>query len=184
MTNSFNSTSTENASPGKYFDLQIRGIGYLNRIREVPPKKGRRGELFLACTIAALNGPSDAATYRYYDVKVSGGDAQHLVRRCKPAVDDGRKVLIEFVLGDPWVDLFTYASGEKAGKPGVCQKARLLFIPWIKIDNKQVYKAARNDDSKSTGDARSETAQEPAPESKDSAEQYDDAESLATAAPF
>jgi len=29
-----------------YFDLHISGIGYLNRIREVKPKKG---EPFLAC---------------------------------------------------------------------------------------------------------------------------------------
>ena len=39
-----------------YFDLHITGLGYLNRIREVKPKKG---DSFLACDIAALNGPSD-----------------------------------------------------------------------------------------------------------------------------
>lgn len=39
-----------------FFDLHITGLGYLNRIREVKPKKGSP---FLACDIAALNGPSD-----------------------------------------------------------------------------------------------------------------------------
>src|SRR5690606_14410667 len=38
-----------------YFDLHITGLGYLSRIREVKPKKG---DSFLACDIAALNGPS------------------------------------------------------------------------------------------------------------------------------
>src|SRR3546814_6007803 len=43
-----------------YFDLHITGLGYLNRIREVKPKKG---DAFLACDIAALNGPSDDVSY-------------------------------------------------------------------------------------------------------------------------
>lgn len=34
-----------------YFNLYTSGLGYLNRIREVTPKKG---ELFLCCDIAAL----------------------------------------------------------------------------------------------------------------------------------
>ena len=42
-------TSTEKS----FFDLHITGLGYLNRIREVKPKKG---EAFWACDIAALNG--------------------------------------------------------------------------------------------------------------------------------
>ena len=66
-----------------YFDLHITGLGYLNRIREVKPKKG---EPFLACDIAALNGPSNAPEYRRFDVRVSGSEAQHLVRRCEEAV--------------------------------------------------------------------------------------------------
>ena len=56
-----------------YFDLHITGLGYLNRIREVKPKKG---DSFLACDIAALNGPSDdvymcASTRVYLDRKRS-----------------------------------------------------------------------------------------------------------------
>jgi len=80
-----------------YFDLHITGLGYLNRIREVTPKKG---EPFLACDIAALNGDSDKATYVRFDTRVSGSEAQHLVRRCKDAVDAKKKVLIGFRLGD------------------------------------------------------------------------------------
>src|SRR5690606_6174060 len=62
-----------------YFDLHITGLGYLNRIREVKPKKG---DSFLACDIAALNGPIDDVSYVRFDARVSGSEAQHLVRRC------------------------------------------------------------------------------------------------------
>ena len=82
-----------------YFDLHITGLGYLNRIREVKPKKG---DSFLACDIAALNGPSDDVSYVRFDARVSGSEAQHLVRRCIQAVDAEKKVMIGFRLGDLW----------------------------------------------------------------------------------
>jgi len=121
-----------------YFDLHISGIGYLNRIREVKPKKG---EPFLACDIAALNGESDKPTYVRFDTRVSGTEAQHLVRRCEEAVKAEKKVLIGFRLGDLWADIFTYSKGKRAGEQGVSFKARLLHIGWIKMDGKTVYKA-------------------------------------------
>ncbi|MFG0410031.1 STY4534 family ICE replication protein [Pseudomonas sp. FYR_11] len=121
-----------------YFDLHITGLGYLNRIREVTPKKG---DSFLACDIAALNGPSDKAEYRRFDVRVSGNKAQQLIRRCRQAVDDKRKVLIGFRLGDLYADTFVYEKGPNAGKHGVSLKARLLFISWIKVEGEKVYKA-------------------------------------------
>ncbi|MBP6636366.1 MAG: DUF3577 domain-containing protein [Sulfuritalea sp.] len=121
-----------------YFDLHITGLGYLNRIREVKPKKG---DSFLACDIAALNGPSDDVSYVRFDARVSGSEAQHLVRRCIQAVDAEKKVMIGFRLGDLWTDTFTYSKGKRAGEQGVSLKARLLFVSWIKVDGKLVYKA-------------------------------------------
>jgi hypothetical protein len=140
---------TASSSSKSYFDLHITGLGYVNRIREVTPKKG---EPFLACDISALTGPTNAPEYRRFDVKVSGTDAQHLIRRCEQAVQAERKVLIGFRLGDLWTDIFTYAKGKNAGKPGVSLKARLLFVSWIKIDGEMVYKA----ESKADDTAREE----------------------------
>ncbi|OTH99104.1 hypothetical protein CAZ17_34125, partial [Pseudomonas aeruginosa] len=127
-------TSTDKS----YFDLHITGLGYLNRIREVKPKKG---DAFLACDIAALNGPSDDVAYVRFDTRVSGSEAQHLVRRCIQAVDAEKKVMIGFRLGDLWADTFTYSKGKRAGEQGVSFKARLLFVSWIKVDGKLVYQA-------------------------------------------
>ena len=146
-----------------YFDLHITGLGYLNRIREVQPRKG---DAFLACDMAALNGPSDSPDYRRFDVRVSGSEAQHLIRRCQQAVEAERKVLIGFRLGDLWADTFTYSKGKRAGEQGVSLKARLLFVSWIKVDGQLVYKA----EPKATDDTSPEpvsAAAEDAPASND-----------------
>lgn len=132
------SQSSAVAGEATYFDLHTQGLGYLNRIREVTPS---RGKAFLACTIAALNGPTESPEYRYFDVTVCGAEAQQLVNRYAEAVEQGLKVLMGFRLGDLWTDLFRYSRGEKAGKTGVSLKARLLFISWVKVNGKLVYQA-------------------------------------------
>jgi hypothetical protein len=124
-----------------YFDLHINGLGYLNRIREVKPRKG---DAFLACDIVALNGPTDNPEYRRFDVRVTGAEAQCLVRRCVKAVELEQKVLVGFRLGDPWVDTFTYTKGINVGQPGLSLKARLLLLNWIKIDGVLVHKREPN----------------------------------------
>jgi hypothetical protein len=150
------------SSQKSYFDLHITGLGYLNRIREVKPKKG---DAFLACDIAAINGPSDSPEYRRFDVRVSGREAQHLIRRCTDAVSAERKVLIGFRLGDLWTDIFTYTKGKNAGNPGVSLKARLLFVSWIKIDGELVYKAApKTSDEAPAASDESLSGNAPAPE--------------------
>ena len=158
------------SSEKTFFNLHITGLGYLNRIREVTPRKG---ESFLACDIAALNGPSDAPEYRRFDVRVSGTEAQHLIRRCSEAVEADKKVLIGFRLGDLWTDTFTYTKGERAGQQGVSLKARLLFVQWIKVDGEMVYKAEPKS-TESSGEAASPDASdasaEPAPDIPDDAE--------------
>ena len=133
----------------RYFDLHARGIGYLNRIREV---QLQRGPAFMACDIAALHGPADAVQYTRFDCKVSGAEAERLVRRCWDAVNAQKKVLVAFRISDLWVDPFFYEKGEKAGQPGASLKARLLYLGWIKIDGQLVYKA----------EPRQEDAAEPA----------------------
>jgi hypothetical protein len=134
---------TDSSNAKRYFDLHTTGLGYLNRLREVKPK---RGDPFLACEISALYGPSDDVEYCRFDVKVTGSDAKHLIRQYGNHVKANRKVLVGFKLGDLRLDKFTYPADyrrdpEKAGKPGVSLKARLLFISWIKVDKVLVYKA-------------------------------------------
>lgn len=145
-----------------YFDLHISGLGYLNRIREITPKKGQP---FLACDIAALTGPNSDVEYRRFDVRVSGAEAQALIRRCASAVSAERKVLIGFRLGDLWADVFTYSKGKHAGEHGVSLKARLLFVSWIKIDGVLVYKAEPKVRDGAANEPQGTSAEIPTPDS-------------------
>jgi len=122
----------------QYFDLHTRGIGYLNRAREVPVQ---RGEPFLAVDIAALHGSADAVEHTYFDCRVSGREAQALVRRAMPHLALKRKVLVGFKIGDLYAETFTYERGAKQGQTGVSLKARLLRIDWMRVDGQSVYTA-------------------------------------------
>lgn len=121
-----------------WFNLNISGLGYVNRIREVKPKKG---PAFLCCDIAALRGPSDDVEYLRFDCLVTGKEAQQLIRRCIQACKEERKVLIQFRLGDLYIDTFVYTQGKHQGQTGVSLKAHLLFIGMIKVGGEVVYQA-------------------------------------------
>ncbi len=127
----------DNQIKQSYFNLNTSGIGYMNRIRTVTPK---RGESFLCCDITALMGPTDNVEYVRFDCRVTGAEAKKLVLRCENAVKDKRKVLVNFRLGDMYIDTFIYAKGDRKGETGISLKVRLLYIGFIKIDGKEVYK--------------------------------------------
>lgn len=144
-------------SNSNFFDLHTQGLGYLNRVRHVQP---RRGQGFWACDIAALSGPTDDANTTRFDCRVSGAEAITLVQKCQQAVDDNRKVLIGFRLGDLWIDTFVYKHGDRAGETGVALKARLLYIGWIKIDGEWVYTADSNANPADAESSQDETDDE------------------------
>ncbi|QVE20021.1 DUF3577 domain-containing protein [Phocoenobacter atlanticus subsp. cyclopteri] len=133
-----------------FFNLHVTGIGYLNDIREVAPKKGNP---FLACRIAALVGDSNNNEYRYFDCNVKGEKAEKLIKRCQNAVQDNKKVLISFTLGDLWTDTFVYSKDSdfhKKGDVGVSLKSRLINIRMIKVDGELKYedeKESSNEES-------------------------------------
>lgn len=131
MTNSMNNTATK-----QFFDLHIKGIGYVNRIREVQVKKGHP---YLSCTIAALRGNSEDVEYTYFECNLTGEKAKHLISKCIEASDLGKKILITFCLGDLYPETFTYTKGDKQGQTGVSLKARLLKVSSIKIDGELKY---------------------------------------------
>lgn len=119
----------------KYFDLHTTGIGYLNRVRKVNPE---RAQAFLAVDISALHGSADNVEYTRFDCRVSGKEAQEIIRSLMPAVEADRKVLVGFRIGDLYAETFTYERGERQGQTGVSLKARLLKITWAKVDGEPV----------------------------------------------
>ncbi len=128
-------STTENP---KYFDLYTSGIGYLNQIREVTPKEGKP---FLSVTLAALRGSVDDVQYTHFECRVSGKQANQVVRRLRSVVEDEAKVLIGFTLSDLYGEAFTFKNGDKAGETGISLKARLLRVSWAKVDGQPFYQA-------------------------------------------
>ena len=109
-----------------YFDLHTSGIGYIQRVREVPVRGGRRAQPFLACTVAALVGSAKDPSYRYFDVKVSGAEAKQLVERYIGVDDSKQRPLVRFRLGDLWADAYIRDKEPRKGEAGASLKARLL----------------------------------------------------------
>jgi hypothetical protein len=107
-----------------YFDIHTSGIGYIQRVREVPVRGGRRAQPFLACTIAALVGSAKDPSYRYFDVKVSGAEAKNLVERYIGVDDPKQRPLVRFRLGDLWGDAYIRDKGEHKGQPAASLQPR------------------------------------------------------------
>ena len=118
-----------------YFNLHVDGIGYLNRVRRVKPKKGQE---FLACTVSAVWGNASEVGYTKFDCKVSGAEAQKIVTMLEPVVAPDNTVLIGFRIADIYPEMFTFQKGEHQGEHGVCIKGRLLRIKFAKLNGEAV----------------------------------------------
>lgn len=130
-----------------FFNLHVSGVGYMSRIRWVKPNgRGRKGESFLACAISALRGSSDSPDYTYFDLRVSSEEAIYLVEKYQKDVEERRKVLVSFRVGDIYVRPYEREVRDQDGRPtgekelaGLI-KGRLILIHTIKIDGVLVYK--------------------------------------------
>jgi len=129
------SESTQAASPSSFFNLHVEGVGYLNRVRTVKPKKG---EEFLACTVSALRGSDSDVSYTKFDCRVSGADAQVIVKRLESDVSADKAVIIGFRIADIYPELFTYEKGDRKGQSGVSIKGRLLRIKFAKVNGESI----------------------------------------------
>jgi hypothetical protein len=129
------SESTQASSQPSYFNLHVEGVGYLNRVRTVKPKKGQE---FLACTVAALRGSDSDVSYTKFDCRVSGADAQAIVKRLEDDVAAEKAVIIGFRIADIYPELFTFEKGDRKGQPGVSMKGRLLRIKFAKVNGKSI----------------------------------------------
>lgn len=173
-----------------HFNLHVSGIGYLNRVRWVQPKqKGRKANPFLACSISALRGNAEDPQYTYFDVRVSGAEAVELVEKCMEDVDQRRKVVVSFKIGDIYTDMYqrdVKVAGQKTGeKEMACLiKGRLLLINTITIEGERVYSRRAEDEALSTApDGGSQSSQDDQGPPPDEGHQEPDAsETLSRAA--
>jgi hypothetical protein len=129
------SESPQPSNASSFFNLHVEGVGYLNRVRTVKPKKGQE---FLACTVAALRGSDSDVAYTKFDCRVSGADAQAIVKRLENDVAAEKAVIIGFRIGDIYPELFTFEKGERKGRAGVSIKGRLLRIKFAKVNGEAI----------------------------------------------
>ena len=142
------SEQSQATSQSSFFNLHVEGVGYLNRVRTVKPKKGQE---FLACTVSAMRGSTDDIGYTRFDCRVSGSEAKKIVKLLEPDVTAEKSVLIGFKIADIYPELFTFEKGDKKGQAGVSIKGRLLRIKFAKVNGEVVElpQPARSNDSES-----------------------------------
>lgn len=129
------SRQSQSSNETSYFDLHVEGVGYLNRVRIVRPKKGQE---FLACTISALRGPVGEVEYTKFDCRVSGVEARRIVRQLEPEVAAEKSVIIGFRLSDIYPEAFTFEKGERKGQQGLSIKGRLLKVGFAKVEGQSI----------------------------------------------
>lgn len=154
-----------------HFNLHVNGVGYLNRVRWVEPRRnaGRKADPFLACSVAALRGDSENPDYTYFDLRVSGREAMEMVERLGEDIEARRKVFISFRVGDIYPHVYErevkdrdgHKTGEKENASLI--KGRLLLINSITIDGQNVYRRdpenALPDEAAPVGDDEAQTSQ-------------------------
>ncbi|MFC5428046.1 DUF3577 domain-containing protein [Paraburkholderia denitrificans] len=149
----------------KYFDLHLRGLGYLSRVRDVTTRGNGRSKAkpFLACSISAFHGDpniENGIVYLPLDLIVSGEKAKEAVRSVmEEANDPDVKVLVAFRSGDHYIRTFE-RTGNRAGETGAVLKGRLLKLFWIKVDGQEVWRD-ESDDAGTGADADADTSREP-----------------------
>ena len=103
------SEQSQATNQSSFFNLHVEGVGYLNRVRTVKPKKGQE---FLACTVSAMRGSTDDIGYTKFDCRVSGSEAQKIVALLEPDVAAEKTVIIGFRIADIYPELFVFEKGE------------------------------------------------------------------------
>ena len=116
------------------------------------------GNRFGPAILQILHGAKEDVQTTRFDCRVSGSEAEKLIKRCEQAEKEHKKILIGFKLGDLYAETFVYEKGDKKGQTGVSLKARLLFISWIKVDGDMVYKAPARPEATETSNESSEPA--------------------------
>ena len=123
------------------FDLHTSGFGFFNRIRKVKPAKGKP---YWAVTVAACRGDEGQKTY--FECSVVGSEAKALFDEHLSLTSKDDKITASFKLGDQYPYTFVYGSGEKQGQTGVCLKARLLKITYLKVNGEVIVKTSQQAD--------------------------------------
>ena len=157
---SHNNAQSTKPGEAEYFDLHTRGCGYLSRVRWVnTTSRGRKSDPFLCCAINALHGEVDDPSYSYFDLRVTGTDAQQIIASLEQHVVQNKKVFVAFGVGDIYAHPYERKvkdpkTGNITGKEWTALiKGRLLQVTHVKVDGVTIYSAAGNTDAEPENDS-------------------------------
>ena len=105
-------------SNGKsFFNIITSGFGSLFRCRIVDPKNGKkRGDSFVAVSIALLEGPVDDPQPMFVDLNVYDEDLKNRLIQHMDAINSKEtRVSAAVDLGSLYVSPFLYERGDRAG---------------------------------------------------------------------
>lgn len=118
------------------FDFIAEGVGYLNRIRTVTPKKA---PVYQACTVNVMMGAGDSVEYQSVDCIIVGKVALQVVNMLKADVEKKSKVIVGVRVSDLKPDFYEFPdreTGEMVQREGL--KGRLLQITFAKVDGVKI----------------------------------------------
>lgn len=128
-------TNTTTQAQNQFFDLHLKGLGYINRFREVQPKN-KKSKPFCAVTIGFLRGDSDEVEYTYVDTIIRNSKVCEILKQYQDAINNrDSKVLGVLTVSDIYAEVFESNDGPK---PTI--KGRLIGMRQLKVNGEVVYK--------------------------------------------
>lgn len=130
--------SIEQSAAKSVKNLHTTGVGFINRLRRVPVRKGNP---YFCVAIGAQYGLADEKGHfesSLYDLRVVTNQAIKDVELLEEYSKAGKTIFVEFKAGDTRAEPFTYKSGDRAGTMGASIKGTLLQIRGAWIDGERV----------------------------------------------
>ena len=138
QSNNTNPTSTNDMQSG-YHELRIKGVGFINDIREVQPRG--KGKPFVSVRIAAQRGEKGGKEKTYINANVFGDDLKALLLKHADASkrDSGTNVWGQFTVSD--VEARSYEGKDGNTVPHLY--GRLFAITSLYVGGEEVFSASK-----------------------------------------
>lgn len=124
-------TVGNDANEADFYNLRTRGLGYINRIRNVTLQDKQQ---LNACNISAIHGNTDDIEYTNFDAISADMTPSAILQDLQPVVAADRAVLVSFILENIYPETFVFKKGERQGETGVILKGLLQDIVSAKVD--------------------------------------------------
>jgi hypothetical protein len=145
-------TQTQNTQ-AQYFNLHTKGVGYINRFREVKTQAGK----FCSVTVGFLRGSADNVQYTYVDCIIRNAEICEVLKAKQDVINGDNKVLAVVTVGDIYAETFEHNGKTLAG-----MKGRLIGMTQLKVDGQIVWhKAESESDEHNEANFQDDQAGEP-----------------------